>query len=300
MCQNKFLDLSKIIISQRLRTMKYLLTLLFFTVLYGSSYAQEITENTNNEQTESVLDMLIRNQEAATENETMATTKTLPKEPLITDRPDQTESAVAMPKGYFQLETGTMLTSNNEVNNWTINTNLFRYGIGKNVELRLVTDINQYTMLVNEHSRIGIGDLQVGLKAEIPVKKVELAYLGHVVLPTGNNYFSSDQFGLINKICLGHDVTNKISFGYNVGFDYYDEMDYALTYTYVIGFGLNDQVGFFVEVFGDSFLLEDFSASYDGGFTFLINPDLQLDFSIGTGITDTFNFYSLGLSWRVR
>jgi hypothetical protein len=39
-------------------------------------------------------------------------------------------------------------------------------------------------------------------------------------------------------------------------------------------------------------------ANLDAGITYLVNPNLQLDFSFGTGINHTMNFISAGISWR--
>ena len=62
---------------------------------------------------------------------------------LITDRPDQTESSVSVPKKSLQIEFG-FLYGNLKENDVSINdilllTVLFRYGLFKGFELRLVT-----------------------------------------------------------------------------------------------------------------------------------------------------------------
>src|SRR5436853_4187981 len=60
------------------------------------------------------------------------------QERITTDRPDQTESPVLVPKHYFQAEIG-IGAENFDANNYTIihPTVLLKYGLGKRIELRL-------------------------------------------------------------------------------------------------------------------------------------------------------------------
>ena len=70
--------------------------------------------------------------------------------------------------------------------------------------------------------------------------------------------------------------------------------DYAFAYTYSIGFGLTDKIGFYTEVFGDINQDNVHCFLYDLGFTYLISPNLQADFSIGAGVTERYNYYAWG------
>lgn len=62
-------------------------------------------------------------------------------EPLVTDRPDATESAVTVGNGTFQIETGFVLekyeSSFGSISetNYNIASTLFRYGIGEDFEV---------------------------------------------------------------------------------------------------------------------------------------------------------------------
>ena len=60
---------------------------------------------------------------------------------LVTDRPDQTESSLTVPRKTFQIETGFVFEKFNydqyEFENWGIATTLIRYGLLDNLELRL-------------------------------------------------------------------------------------------------------------------------------------------------------------------
>ena len=62
---------------------------------------------------------------------------------IITDRPDQTESPNTLNKGNLQIESGYLSLKDRETNSKItqslIPTNLFRYGLNNNIELRLLT-----------------------------------------------------------------------------------------------------------------------------------------------------------------
>ncbi len=49
----------------------------------------------------------------------------------------------------------------------------------------------------------------------------------------------------------------------------------------------------------DDIEFEDTILNFDAGFTYLPNPNVQLDFSFGTGINDTMNYLSVGCSWLI-
>ena len=64
--------------------------------------------------------------------------------PLITDRPDQTESAVTVPKKSLQIETGAVYEfdriGSTEIRSLHFAKTLFRYGVTDCLELRLDTE----------------------------------------------------------------------------------------------------------------------------------------------------------------
>jgi len=219
--------------------------------------------------------------------------------PLITDRPDQTESSNTVGKNVLQIESGTLLETGIEVNAWTLNTNLFRYGISNNFELRLNTDLIRAKNKLSDLSDTGLGDIQLGFKYQFLRGKVEGAWLSHTYIPTGSVAFEG-VWGTSNKLLLQHDVSDRMSFGYNVGYEYFEGDLQNFTYTYAIGFSLTEKVGFFTEIYGDWVEFDEFFLNYDNGFTYLINDNLQLDLSLGFGLNhDLGDFYSAGVSWRI-
>ncbi len=64
------------------------------------------------------------------------------------------------------------------------------------------------------------------------------------------------------------------------------------------GISITDKVGIFIEPYG---LIENMDLAVlnaDAGFTYLINNDMQIDYSFGLGISNQMNFHSFGLSLR--
>lgn len=64
---------------------------------------------------------------------------------LVTDRPDQTESSVTVPKGSLQIESGFLLGYSEEnrfsTRDLLLPTTLFRIGLTNNLELRIVSQV---------------------------------------------------------------------------------------------------------------------------------------------------------------
>lgn len=221
---------------------------------------------------------------------------------IVTDRPDQTESSSTVGKGNLQIETGLLIGFEGEGDNVTRQllapTTLFRYGITKGIEIRL---LSQYETLKNGLTSVqGISDLEIGTKLQIlqdETKNIEIAFLSHLILPTGTDGLSNEDFGTINKLSIAHSLSENVELGYNLGYNYFGEGKGDFTYSFALGIGVNDQVGIYIEPYGDLVDFEELVANFDAGFTYLVNENLQFDFSFGTGMNHQMNYISFGCSW---
>ena len=72
-----------------------------------------------------------------------------------------------------------------------------------------------------------------------------------------------------------------------------------LTYSFALGFGINEKASVYLEPYGDLTEFENHIANNDAGVTYLIKNNLQLDISFGTGIDYTMNYTSIGVSWNI-
>jgi len=246
--------------------------------------------------------------------------KVSPKPELVTDRPDQTESSSVVPPGYVQIETGWSLTRNQEggirTDTHTFPGTLFRRGALNRMELRL-----GYGGAVWEQTRqagqstdaSGSGDMGIGTKIYFWEEQKwvpEVALLAGVVLPVGKEQFSRGRPDPSFRFSLSHTLSDRLSLGYNLGPAWESELEETgdrdtfslFDYTAVLGIGLNERAGLFVEVFGQI----PFNAkggprhSFDGGLTYLIRDNLQIDGSAGIGLSDSADDWFVGLGFTAR
>ena len=223
---------------------------------------------------------------------------------LITDRPDQTESSSTVMEGSLQIETGALLqfleAGQHVSKSILAPSTLFRYGLTGGLEIRL---LSQYETIKSDFGNVdGISDLEIGFKVQLLKKEntnTEIAFLSHLIIPTGTEFISSGEYGTINKLSIAHELNESTGLGYNIGYDNFGYGNGNLTYSIAVGKSINDKAGFFVESYGELEEFEEFILHADAGFTYLIKPNFQLDFSFGTSLTDDYNFISSGFSWRL-
>jgi hypothetical protein len=224
---------------------------------------------------------------------------------LVTDRPDQTESSRTVGKGYLQIESGFVLGF--DTDEWVIArrilapTTLFRYGVTRGIELRVVSQFESVKAL-DEHYQ-GISDMEIGAKIQVLKKEgvnTEIAFLSSLLLPTGTLEYYDESGGIITKLAVSHSLNETLGLGYNLGYTYPGSGNGNLTYSLVLGVEVNDRVGMYIEPFGEVLDMSEFQLNANAGLTYLVRENLQLDFSFGTGLINRrMNFLSTGVSWKI-
>lgn len=235
-------------------------------------------------------------------------------EPLITDRPDATESPYTVGKGNFQIETGASFIDNStdklDQTETIYNTALLRYGLSQNFEIRVGWDyINAQTKrnqleLFND---TGFNPLLVGAKIEITDENgwiPQIGLLGHLRLPfTAVSAFKPENTGMEFLFSFDHTLSDKAGLGYNLGARIGDDRSLEYTYTIAYGHSLTEKIGVYGELYGS--FPEDNKAAHlwNAGFTYLVNNNLQLDATLGTGFTSSATnqqlLISAGVSYRI-
>ncbi len=226
---------------------------------------------------------------------------------FITDRPDQTESAVVVPHKSLQVETGFLMENDKTTsfNNRTTayNSTLLRYGLLPNFELRWGMEYLKEEQ--NTISARGLSPMSLGFKvaiAEEDTWKPELALLGALLLPfSAQSDLKPDYTGVSIRFSMAHTLSERVSLGYNLGVEWDGVSEVPLYfYTAALGFSLTNQCGIYAESFG--YIPEEGAAehSLDAGFTYLILSNLQFDISGGIGLNNPApdNYFSIGLSYR--
>ncbi len=215
--------------------------------------------------------------------------------PLVTDRPDFTESAVAVPSGSAQVEAGLTL-SDDDVLVVSGPEALVRVGIASGAEGRL--GLPDYVALDGDG---GLADPSVGVKVELGrAAGWGLAAIAEVSLPLGEDGFGTESASPLVLLIAGRDVG-----AYSVGTQ--GEVAWGLDAervdvggTLVVGRGLGARSGTFVEGAVGTVVDGPLAVLLHHGYTLLLTPTLQLDGRVGAGLTDSAPdlFGGVGLSVR--
>lgn len=227
---------------------------------------------------------------------------------MITDRPDQTESSSTVFKGSFQIESGLLLgfsdESKSSVRTILAPTTLFRVGLTRGIELRVVTQYEQLHFEKKDFDVKGFADLEVGTKIQLlrPTdgRNIEVAFLTHLIIPSGSSGLTNDAYGSVNKLAISHTLTENLGLGYNVGYNYLGEGQGDLTYSMALGLGMTSRLSVYAEAYGEVIDMSDNELNMDMGLTYLVKENVQLDWSFGTGINHEMNYMSVGVSWNIR
>ncbi len=234
-------------------------------------------------------------------------------EPLVTDRPDATESPSTVAPGFIQVETGGFYESFEEggVKNetFTYNTTLVRLGLLDNLELRVGWDFVEGQTSINGNKvndvTSGFNPLLLGAKVGITEEKgwlPEIGLLGHLYLPfMASTDYRPETTGVDFRFSFAHTLSEKSSLSYNLGAQWRDDSpEAAYIYTLSYGYSISEKLGAYVELYGD--FPEDNKANHlwDAGLTYLLSNNVQLDATVGSSITDGQDILiSGGISFRL-
>ena len=210
---------------------------------------------------------------------------------LTSDRPDQTESSLVLSKGHVQIETGISIEDSES----NINT-LFRIGIIDGIEMRLNSNY-----LINDDisnlKKSSFSDFEIGAKFKIldeDNNRIKIGFLTHLSVPTAPEIFSYNEYGLLSRLLVSHDIKNDSQIAYNIGYNKYNNYDGQFIYTLVYGKSLGS-FGVFFEIFGEE-SSNNSNLNFDSGITYLVDNDKQLDLSIGRGLNSDMFYISAGFS----
>ncbi len=210
---------------------------------------------------------------------------------LTSERPDQTESSLVLSKGHIQIETGISIEDSES----NINT-LFRIGIIDGIEMRLNSN---YLMNddISNLKKSSFSDFEIGAKFKIldeDNNRIKIGFLTHLSVPTAPEIFSYNEYGLLSRVLISHDIKNDSQIGYNIGYNKYNNYDGQFIYTVVYGKSLGS-FGVFFEIFGEE-SSNNSNLNFDSGITYLMNNNKQLDLSIGKGLNSDMFYISAGFS----
>ena len=230
-------------------------------------------------------------------------------DPIATDRPDFTETAESVPFGRIQLEGGYTFATVDDERSHSLGELLLRIATGRRTEARI--GINSYSWVRSSAGRVsGFEDPTLGFKAKLRdgapgFRTPTIAVIGHTTIPTGSCGFREDNFQPEAKLCFAWDLAERLAMGSNLNYAWASE-DGArfgqFSGTLAFGYSVNDRMGAFLEYF--TFVPAGKggpNANYiDGGFTFLVNNDYQLDVRAGFGLNSARPDYFIGAGFGRR
>jgi hypothetical protein len=220
-----------------------------------------------------------------------------PLPPLVTDRPDFTESGVVVPLGHVQVEAGVSLVGSGPVDAFNGPELLVRWAPLRRVELRFggpdYLDVEGAT---------GFGDPSFGVKVQLgPVAGWDVGVIAAASLPLGDDAFSSGTVDPELILAAAHSFGERYSLGGQVAVARaVDFEEWVWSSTYVLGAELNARWGLFQElavVVPEARLAE---VLHHSGATYALTPNVQLDAHVGIGLTDAAPDTILGLGISVR
>jgi len=245
-------------------------------------------------------------------------------EPLVTDRPDFTESTDAVPFGHFQLEMGYTFTYDRERDersrSHTAPEFLLRAGLIEDLELRIGWEGYAFTeelfsvetrrgrQVAREDASQGAADLSLGFKRKFFEQDGLRPHFGAIVamnVPSGSAGVSSGDVEPEVVLAWAYDLSDALSIAGNVGLAAASDEGERFLQTFASLSGavaLSDDVGAYVEYFGFYPNAEhaDAAHSANGGLTYLIHDNLQLDLRAGFGLNEEADdfFAGIGFAWR--
>ena len=214
--------------------------------------------------------------------------------PLVTDRPDFTESGLVVPQHHTQAELGLTIRSGPEEGMVSGPELLLRWTPFARVEVRFGAP----DYVIGAHVA-GFGDASVGTKIQFgPVGAWDLAVLAEASLPLGEDTLSSGRFDPLLLLIAGREF-GPMAIG-TQGELASTETGLGGGGTVVAGFGLSERLSTFLEVALSVEAEAEAAVFLHHGYTFLVTPGVQLDVHGALGLTAAAPDVLLGAGLSLR
>jgi hypothetical protein len=232
--------------------------------------------------------------------------------PLVTDRPDFTESSETVDRGLVQLESGGTFSRDGDERAGSFGEALFRVGIAERTELRVGLNSYAISRVSGSTSRV-LEDASLGAKVkllqggDVGSARPTVAVIVASSLPTGASPFRSNKLQPEIKLTGAWDLTERVAFSTNLNhawvrerFESYGESSATASF----GIGVTERVGSYVEYYGFFPRFDGAERTHfaNGGLTYGFTDDLQLDGRIGSQLGRRADgpsyFVGLGISRR--
>ncbi len=226
--------------------------------------------------------------------------------PIVTDRPSFTTGPHLLDPGTWQLELG--YTYRDDAGETKANVSsapevLLRHGWNKEWELRIGWDGYDFV----EHAGDEPGNSFIGFKHKLPeqlMPGINLASITTISMPTGSGKNDVDVQTVLGWERVLDDKTTlagNIGYGSPTDEDTGDRFSQGI-FSVMCSRVLNDEMTGFGEYYGNSSDKDGQDGIHviQGGITYLLNPDSQLDFRVGLGLNDQADDWFVGIGYSHR
>lgn len=218
---------------------------------------------------------------------------------ISADRPGFASGPVPLASGIMQIEAGYQYTSDGSTDVHNLPQLIFRAGVADNLEF-LAAWAGYSEIDFPGGSVDGISDLSVGLRTRLaPDRSAPTTFglFGGLSLPVGDRALSSDAVDPTLGLFWTHESANQPTlFGTALLSSATVGNDRRLTGGVSVGAGfpIDSRRGLYAEVFTLFSERTGPAHNFNGGMTYLVNDDLQLDIEGGIGLNDRAGDYFFG------
>ena len=236
-------------------------------------------------------------------------------ETIRTGRPGASIGPFTVGKQIFQIQTGAHIARASH-DFFTVNELhtplVLRYGLWERIEINgllAYTKLSQRDENTETDHDKGLSAAQIGVRFNIldgQGSGLSMGIQGRVKLNVLSEEFDHDRLGTNILLAMGHPLGENFGATVNLGLSTPGD-DASDTeggkprgfYSINLGMSVSKKVSAFIETYG-TVHQQDFDTMFDTGLGYLINPNFQLDFSVGYGNNDKVEdvFVDFGLSWR--
>jgi len=235
--------------------------------------------------------------------------------PLVTDRPDQSDSPITVPRGLFQIEGGWRYGERDDATGklelQEFPGALLRFGVTEKFELRL--GLPGISVISGDDRETFLVDATLGMKLGILEQDgavPDVAFVGTLLVPSGDDEVSSDRVDPGFRFAFGNQLSTRVSLTYNVGMFWLTERDPQaerdtrsfLDWTATVGVSANDRLGVFGELFGVTGVSAESRplTSLGGGVTYLLGSRVQVDGRVTAGLSSAALDWTAGIGVAYR
>lgn len=228
------------------------------------------------------------------------------------DRPGFTNGSGITPVGRVVVESGIARTRDQSSQGGTVTIDgpeaLIRIGAGKNLEYQI--GLPNYNK--ERHGERGFGDAYLGLKIKVYESgdgNTRASIAPGFTLPVGERAFSTRHVDPVVTLGADHQAGHT-TFAANLVFSDADDngggsaggggRNFTVTPAASISYSVTDKLSVYGDAFADLPSHGTSQTTCDGGFTYLLKPDVQLDIEAGRGLAGEApaNFVGAGVSFR--